>query len=267
MTTGIISILGCGWLGKPLGNFLVKRGFTVKGSTTRKENFPHIQECGIFPYLLKLGDALEGERIEDFFAADVIIISIPPMMKTTPGEDFINKIKIIRDHIVENRISVKTIFISSTSVYFANRAPIEESNEFIDSDSPLYKAELLLREINATVLRFAGLVGPGRHPGKFLSGKRTTGADDPVNLIHLDDCIGILSRVIEGDWWGQTYNGCADEHPVREKFYNHACDLLGVPRPIFSGGKSSGYKIISNELVKRDLTYNFQFPDPLLMTY
>ena len=266
MRTGTISILGCGWLGKPLGNFLARRGFAVKGSTTRTENFPQIVKFGISPYLLKVGESLE-EKPGDFFSADVIILSIPPSTKTAPPEDFVKKITVLRNHIADKYREAKTIFISSTSVYRVNRTPITESDEFVNRDSPLYNAEQLLREIDATIVRFAGLVGPGRHPGRFLSGKTTAGADEPVNLIHLNDCIGILDQIIGLERWGRVYNACADKHPSRKEFYDHACDLLELPRPVFTQEPGRGYKIISNEFLKRDLHYNFEFPDPLQMTY
>jgi len=32
-----VSILGCGWLGKPLAVFLISKGYLVKGSTTSDE--------------------------------------------------------------------------------------------------------------------------------------------------------------------------------------------------------------------------------------
>ena len=47
-------------------------------------------------------------------------------------------------------------------------------------------------QFEAAVIRFGGLYGPGRHPGNFLARKKElAGASNPVNMIHLEDCIGI----------------------------------------------------------------------------
>jgi UDP-glucose 6-dehydrogenase len=48
-----ISIVGCGWLGLPLGAKLVKNGHRVFGSTTSEEKIEEIKAAGIAPYLLK----------------------------------------------------------------------------------------------------------------------------------------------------------------------------------------------------------------------
>ena len=76
-----ISIIGCGWLGLPLGAFLVKKGYLVKGSTTKKEKIGLLQEQDIQPYLIEANPRLNGMEIENFFYSDIIIINLPPGRK------------------------------------------------------------------------------------------------------------------------------------------------------------------------------------------
>ena len=59
-----ISILGCGWLGKPLAIKLIKKGNLVKGSTTSKHKFKEFDNLGIQPYLISLENL--KENINDF---------------------------------------------------------------------------------------------------------------------------------------------------------------------------------------------------------
>ena len=42
-----ISILGCGWLGKPLVIKLIEEGFTVKGSTTTTRKFDEFKNLSL----------------------------------------------------------------------------------------------------------------------------------------------------------------------------------------------------------------------------
>ena len=50
-----ISILGCGWLGLPLGKYLLQKGHLIKGSTTDKDKMETLKASGIQPFLLVLG--------------------------------------------------------------------------------------------------------------------------------------------------------------------------------------------------------------------
>jgi len=59
-----VTICGCGWLGLPLGKFLVGKGFDVKGSTTREEKFSQLQEAGIQPFRVSLDPSFSGDDPE-----------------------------------------------------------------------------------------------------------------------------------------------------------------------------------------------------------
>ena len=45
----------------------------------------------------------------------------------------------------------------------------------------------------------------------------------PVNLVHLDDCIGVIEALIQQAAWGKLYNVCADDHPRKD--VNHEGDV------------------------------------------
>ena len=55
-----ISILGCGWLGLPLGKFLVEKGHVVKGSTTSEDKISLLSSMGIVPFLIKFSPQIEA---------------------------------------------------------------------------------------------------------------------------------------------------------------------------------------------------------------
>ncbi|NJN77323.1 MAG: hypothetical protein HC803_02520 [Saprospiraceae bacterium] len=80
-----ISIIGCGWLGLPLGEFLVQKGYEVKGSTTTKDKLETIGNKGIKPFLINLETVINEKTdlafANDFFNTDLLYINIPPTRK------------------------------------------------------------------------------------------------------------------------------------------------------------------------------------------
>ena len=87
------------------------------------------------------------------------------------------------------------LFVSSTSVYASGNQTATEADGALSGASPLLAIENLFAEnagFSTTIVRFAGLIGYSRHPGRFFrSGKPVQNPNAPVNLIHRDDCIGM----------------------------------------------------------------------------
>ena len=253
-----IGIIGCGWLGFPLGKELVNGGFDVIGSTTRKEKFKALSDAGIKPYLFELGQALPTEFLE----MDLIIFTVPPRLR-----EYIPSLKKVQQQLAVNNPWV--IYISSTSVYPNNNANVfEEDAEIIKSSHSgisLLEAEQTFDQsiFKTTVLRFGGLYSDDRHPGKFLAGKENLeGASNPINLIHRDDCIGIIKRIISLKVQQEIFNACSPIHPERKEYYTLAARKLGLGEPSFSQFKAEFKKVDSSKLMKK-LNYAFKYPNPL----
>jgi len=130
-----ISILGCGWLGLPLAQYLLKKGYTVKGSTTTSSKIEILEEAGINPFLIALGEKVEG-KIDDFLQdSEVLIIAIPPKLRKDLNESFVAKIKGVVPFIEKSTIK-KIIFISSTSVYADDNSIVtEQTQPFPETES------------------------------------------------------------------------------------------------------------------------------------
>ncbi len=70
-------------------------------------------------------------------------------------------------------------------------------------------------KIKTTIVRFGGVIGYNRNSGKFFSkGSPVHNPDSNVNFIHRDDCIEIISQLVEQEVWGEVFNCCADTHPT-----------------------------------------------------
>ncbi len=267
----IISVLGCGWLGLPLAEHLVKSGYTVKGSTTTADKLEFLKEKGINPFLIKLQeDSLEKQSLDNFLESDILVLNIPPKLRSDGGEAYHKQMRTLLKSLVNSPVS-RVLFVSSTSVYKdLNRIVTEEDSSFteeLEPDNMLLQAEKMFQDREdwvTTIVRFGGLVGGDRHPGRFLAGKKhLPNGDAPVNMIHQDDCVAILSRIIEQEAWGETYNACADQHPLRKDFFPLAAKQLGLTPPEFDDMDETHFKLISSQKLKDDLSYVFIHPNPM----
>ncbi len=266
-----VSIIGCGWLGLPLAKQLVSSGWRVSGSTTSEEKLTYLRNEGIEPYLLKLPD----EKIIDspLFQSDSFVINIPPGRRK-PGitENYPKAIKSILSSIDLSKAQ-NLLFVSSTSVY-------PEDVEFIDeemaeqpateSGHAILEAERFVKQVGMpwTILRFGGLAGPGRHPGRFFAGKANLpNGDQAINFLHLDDAMGILRFFIENPSTGKSYNVVSPKHPSKSEFYPSMARNLGLPEPVFENGYYCPRREISSEKLIRDTGYQFIHPDPMKYTF
>ncbi|MFT7414417.1 MAG: nucleoside-diphosphate-sugar epimerase [Methylophagaceae bacterium] len=256
-----ISILGSGWLGLPLAKDLIKRDYTINLSTRSVAKLKGLAETAATPYLIDI-DNLSNES-QAFLATEILIINITSKNKGGFAK-FIEEIE-------KSKIK-KVLFISSSSVYQVVNGIVNEDDGLTSADSLLHQIEQMFRSnthFKTSVLRLSGLIGYSRHPGNFFkNGKVVQQPDAPVNLIHRDDCIGIINSIVEQEAWGTIFNGCAMTHPTKREFYSYARDLLDKPNPDFSSESDSGaYKIISNEKVIKQLSYQFIYPDVMAIKY
>jgi nucleoside-diphosphate-sugar epimerase len=261
----VISILGCGWYGKALAASLIQKGFIVKGSATSDEKLSQLAVTGIIPYIAKF-DA-ESESFDPlFFECNVLIVSLPPKFRKGETTGYLPKIQRIIQTAIQYQIK-KIIYISTTGVYG------EHNNEVNELDDPqpdteagniLLKAEELFRNETAfktTIIRFGGLVGPGRHPGRFFAGKKNIpNGMAPVNLIHQQDCIGISMDIIEKNAFGYLFNACTPDHPQKADFYRKATLKSGLPVPEFINELKS-WKMVNSIHLKPVLNYEFKVPN------
>lgn len=264
-----ISIIGCGWLGLPLGAYLSEKNYLIKGSTTHVDKLAMLEENGIEPFLLKLNPQLECEYVDNFLDSDILIINIPPRISVQKTDAHVEQIANLLA-VVEKYPIKKIIYISSTSVYpELNREVVEEdvSTPETSASPTMVKAENLLKNFAAdvTILRSAGLMGYDRIPAKYFAGWKglTTGAI-PVNYIHRDDVIRIIETVIAENIWGETFNIVSPIHPVRKEIYIRNCEELGFEMPEFvDPAEPQSYKIISPEKWLKKSGYHFIFKNPL----
>jgi nucleoside-diphosphate-sugar epimerase len=270
-----ISILGCGWLGSKIATYLIGKGNLVNGSTTKPQYDNYFERNKIRHYIINIQQTLEASLIDaDFFNCDVLIISLAPSRHESDKGFFVNQIKVCAS--LAKKFNIKqVIFISSTSIYGdAAQIAIEESelNPTLASGISLKEAENILRqstEFNTTILRLGGLIGYDRNPVETVSKQKTTGSlYVPVNLVHADDVVLIIEKIIEKNSYNETFNAVADHHPLRIQYYQKAYELTGKSPKPFEFDQNLGFKIIDNTKIKKALNYEFSLNNPLdIYTY
>lgn len=262
-----ISVMGCGWLGYPLAKYLIEKNFKINGSTTNPSKLDFLHKKGIKSFLIQLNPELLNAG--KFMNAETLIINIPPPRVDNKIEYHKKQISSILNEARKSRLN-NILFISSTSVYGNNNKEITETDELnpdTESGKALAEAEMLLtgqNEIKITILRFGGLLGYDKQPGAFLAGKiNLKDGNAPVNLIHRDDCISIIHKIIENNIWGETFNACMPEHPEKKIFYTAAAKKLNLDPPQFINDVNSNFKIINPAKLIHTLNYKFIYSNPM----
>ncbi len=261
-----ISVLGCGWLGLPLAENLIKNGFTIKGSTTSIEKMPVLESIGVQPFLIALSEKeILGAMATFLENSKILIIAIPPQLRGLATENFVAKISNLIAYLEQSSVS-QVLFVSSTSVYKDDNMVVTEdtlAKPATESGKQLLACEQLLlnnKNFETTIIRFGGLIGPNRNPARFLAGRKNIeNPNAPINLIHQEDCIGMIMKIITNNVWNEIFNGVAPFHPTRVLYYTKKAAELHLESPHFNSDVVSNGKTISSEKAMRILEYEFQF--------
>lgn len=255
-----ISILGCGWFGLAFAKALVANNYIVKGSTTQVDKLVELEHAGVSAYILDLNK--EGCLPSEFFLADVLVVAIPPRAKTGDAKEYEAKMEKVAIEAAVSSIK-QVIFISSTGVF-------EDGNFVVDEDTiaqpdttsaiVLQAAENVFKnhsEFTTTIVRFGGLLGLGRNLARFFAGKlNAPNGDAPINLIELQDCIGLNMRLLQTQQFGGIYHAVTPHHPTRAEFYTRLCEVSGIDKPTFKSEKLS-WKQVNSVNVPQRLGYEF----------
>lgn len=252
MKKEILSLIGCGWLGKALALDLHNSKHHVIATTTHDKT-SEFAESDV-PYIqLNVGQDIVPERIKN---SDILIYMVPPLE--------LGQVKHFFDQIPSDK---KIIFISSTSVYGKNLGNQNEDNQqhISKTNSPLLiETENYIRATfsHATILRLGGLYGYKRHPVYFLQGKSgLTGGHAFLHLAHRDDCIKAIKSVITNSIWGETFNIVNDVKFRKNEYYPMMAKKLNLPAPQYlDNEKEMQETLISNTKSKMKLGMTYLDP-------
>ena len=279
-----VGIIGCGWLGSALAQQLIKEGVAVLATRSNSDNAAQLQSEGVEAKVLSLPADQGRLNSHVIFNQQCLVIAITPQFRQ--GRlDYAEKVQQLVVGAKASSSVEKIILLSSSAIYNGLSGQVDESMALdlsADKVSLLNQAEqavLLFNEAgingsnddlvnrNGYVLRLSGLVGPSRHPGKFLlNGRMLKSPQAIVNLIHQQDAVGLILTLIATDLVGGIFNGVSPTQVTKKQYYQAAATALKLPAPAFeedamlSGDKP---KIVSGTKTQAALNYRFVYADLL----
>jgi nucleoside-diphosphate-sugar epimerase len=269
-----VSIIGLGWMGKPLALLLQQKGFQVKGSTTSPEKLKKLQAKGFEAIHFSLNPHPEGTGFNALFQSEILVVNIPPKTRSGNGTFYLEQLKYLRG-LIDNSQIRKVVLVSSTGIYPEIPCPVEYSEDYPitlenTGNETLLRAEQFMdqnRKYELTIVRFGGLMGEDRIPGKYFSGKENVTGHTRVNYIHQIDAVRILDWIIRQELWNDTFNGVSPFHPLRREIYEKTAHELGItpPKNYLIEEEGNDRLISSSKIIETG--FEFEFPHPLEFTY
>ena len=276
-----VLIVGCGYVGLPLGIELVRQGHTVFGLRRSALAEAELKAAGITPLH---ADITQPDSLKNLPRDFDWVVNCTA--SGGGGADDYRKI-----YLEGNRNLIawlagsplkKFVYTSSTSVYAQNDgstvtekspiAPAAETSKVLAETEKLLLTAVVERKFPAVILRVAGIYGPARgHSFKqFLRGDARIEGDGArwLNMIHRDDVIGVIIAALSSASAGEIFNA-ADNAPVSQRdFFAWLAAELNRPLPPTVAADAEIWrkrgvtnKRVSNAKLHAELKYEFKFPD------
>lgn len=275
-----VLIVGCGYVGMPLGVELARQGHEVFGMRRGPEGGDAVAAAGIKPLT---GDITKPEDLRALPGPFDWVVNT--VSSTKGGEQeyrdvYLQGTRNLADWLAGTPVK-KYVYTSSTSVYG------QTDNSLVKESSPtepksatsqvLVETEKFLLEVSqsrqfpAIILRAAGIYGPERGHLflQYLKNEaRIAGKGERIiNMIHRDDLVGIVIAALNSGRPGEIYNAADDEPVAQIHFFRWLSETLGKNMPPFATEEENAQrkrgltnKKVSNRKVKMELGYRFKYP-------
>ena len=275
-----VLIVGCGYVGLPLGAQLARRGHEVFGVRRRVEAAHELTQCDITPVIADITQPDALTKIPGPFDWVVNTVS------STQGgvEDYRAVYLEGTRHLITwaaKQGVQKFLYTSSTSVYAQTdgssvteesaTAPKSPTSQLLVATEQLLLDAARQNNFPAVILRVAGIYGPERGHlfQQYLRGEaRLTGDGSRlINMIHRDDVVAGIIAALERGRAGEIYNVADDEPVTQREFFLWLSQQLGRPMPPpASEGERAGrkrgltQKRVLNDRLRSELKCELKFP-------
>ena len=273
-----VLIVGCGYVGLPLGVGLVRQGHEVFG--LRRTAAEELKAAGITPLQADITLAETLTPLPRDF--DWVVNCAASGGGSADGyrQLYLQGTRNLIEWLAPTPPK-KFVYTSSTSVYGQNdgslvkeSSPTEPQAEtakvLVETEQVLLEA-VRLRNFPAVVLRVAGIDGPDRgHWFKqYLKDEaRMEGKGERLlNMIQRDDLVGVILAALKNGRPGEVYNAVDDEPVSQLHFFTWLAGSLDKPLPpsgsedAEANRKRGGTnKKVSNRRLKMELGYQFKYP-------
>jgi nucleoside-diphosphate-sugar epimerase len=274
-----VLIVGCGYVGLPLGAALAAVGNEVFGLRRAAWGGAEAEWAGIEPLA---GDITRPEDLAGLPTGyDWVVNCVSSAAGGAEG---------YRSLYVRGTLNLlewlaarpprKFVYTSSTAVYGQNDGSVVDESAptepLAETARVLVEAEKVLAEavrqrgFPAVIMRLGGIYGPGRGYWfkAYLSGEARIedGGGRVLNMIHRDDVVGALIAALEKGRPGGIYNGVDDEPVTQLGFFQWLSGALGGAMPPAAPEapgtprkRGSTNKRVSNRKLKTELGYAFKY--------
>jgi nucleoside-diphosphate-sugar epimerase len=276
-----VLIVGCGYVGVPLGAALVAAGHTVFGLRRTHGSGDALRLVGIEPVVGDVTDPESLRRVPGPF--DWVVNTV-----ASGGGGGVEEYRRIYLEGTQNLLDwlgctppKRFVYTSSTGVYgqddgsvVKESSPTEPSSAtariLVETEGRLFAAATE-RGFPAVILRVAGIYGPERgywFKQYLLNEARIPGAGQRIlNMIHRDDLVRIVMAALQSGRVGEVYNAVDDEPVTMLQFFRWLSETLGKNMPPFapeSGDESRRrgvtHKRVSNRKLKMELGCPYLYP-------
>ena len=274
-----VLIVGCGYVGVPLGAELVRLGHEVFGLRRSPAAESELKTAGIRPLI---GDVTQPETLaklpRDF---DWVVNCVAAGGNAENyREVYLQGTRNLISWLSTNPPK-KFVYTSSTSVYAQNDGslvkessptePLAETSKILVETEKVLLTAVAERQFPAVILRVAGIYGPDRgHWFKqFLKDAAHIEGDGSrcLNMIHRDDLVGCIIAALKSGRAGEIYNAVDDEPVGQLHFFQWLAQAVDKPLPPSEPENPAAIrrrgvtnKRVSNRKLKMELGYPFKYP-------
>lgn len=270
-----VLVVGCGYLGLPLGAALVREGHQVWGLRRSAGAAPALREAGLEPVPADVTDPASLASLAPRF--DWVVNCVASGGGT--AEDY----RRIYYDGTRNLLAWlaaapprRFVYTSSTGVYGQTAGEVVDETSLAEPDAPTARIlrdteELLLEAARTTgfpaiILRLAGIYGPGRGYWlrQFLAGEARIEGDGSrvLNLVHRDDAAGAIRAALERGEPGRIYNVVDDAPATQRELLTWLAETLERPLPpsvsadgVANRKRGLTSKRVSNRRLREELAF------------
>jgi nucleoside-diphosphate-sugar epimerase len=275
-----VLIVGCGYVGLPLGAELVRLGHEVCGVTRSAQNHAALQAQSIQPFTADIAQRPTLDALPLPFDWVVNTVSSSQGGIEEYEQVYWQGTRHLLDWLAATPPK-KFVYTSSTSVYgqtdgslVKEGSPAEPASEtgrvLVDTEKLLLDAARE-KKFPAVILRVAGIYGPERGHLflQYLKDEaRLPGRGERLlNMIHRADLVNCIIAALKNGRAGEVYNAVDDEPVPQIHFFRWLSETLGKNMPPFgeepaAAGRKRAvtHKKVLNRKLKAELGYQFKYP-------
>jgi nucleoside-diphosphate-sugar epimerase len=275
-----VLIVGCGYVGVPLGAELVRLGHEVFGLRRNISAKNELQAAGIQPLS---GDVTKPDELKNLPREFDWVVNCVAAGGDAENyrEVYFNGTKNLIEWLAPNPPK-KFVYTSSTSVYAQNDGsqvkessptePTAETSKILVETEKVLLDAAAQKKFPAVILRVAGIYGPDRgHWFKqFLKDAAHLEGDGArfLNMIHRDDLDGCIIAALKNGRAGEIYNAVDDEPVSQLHFFQWLAQAVDKPLPpsapensVENRRRGATNKRVSNRKLKMELGHQFKYPN------